>query len=444
MRRLLLTVTLVLAAALAASPRPLAAQGLVRTDPGELVERIAAVAGDSVITLTEMQEYILTLRAQGVLPNDPAQRTAVEEQALEALVDQMLILQEAGQDSTLLPDDNEIQTRVDQLMEQAITQSGGNAQFQQALQREGVTQPEYREFMTQRVRREQIRQLFMASRVREAAPVVVTEAEARALFDEYRDRIGDRPEAITIRQAVIKPVATEAAWARAKDSLDAINARVAAGEDFAELARQHSADGSATAGGDLGWFRRGMMVREFEETAFRLPAGQVSQPVRTEYGWHLIKVERTRPGEVNARHILIRPEAGAEADAQARARAEEFLRRARAGEPVRALLDEFKPELQAEIPDSVSLPRAQMAQALPPEYQQPLTGVTEGQLVGPFQFPVRDQTAWVVVEVTDIRPAGPPTFEELRPQIEQQLNEERQIERILGGLRERYYVEIRN
>jgi peptidyl-prolyl cis-trans isomerase SurA len=443
MRRHLLT-TLVVATALAASPRPVLAQGLVRTDPGETIERVVAVAGDSVITLTELQEYILTLRAQGQLPNDPAQRTAIEEQALESLVDQMLILQEAGQDSTLLPEDAEIESRVDQLLEQAVTQTGGNTAFQQALEREGVTQAEYRELMRQRVRREQIRQLFMAARVRNAAPVAVTEADARELFEELRDQIGQRPEMLTIRQAVIRPQPTEAAWTAAKDSIDAVHARVRAGEDFAELARQHSADGSAESGGDLGWFRRGAMVREFEEIAFRLPAGQVSEPVRTEFGWHLIKVERTRPGEVNARHILIRPESGETADAQARARADEFARRARAGEPVRALLDEFRAELEAAIPDSVQLPRAQMAQALPPEYQQPLSTAKQGEIVGPFPFTVRAQTAWVVAEVTELRAAGTPTFEELRPQIEGRLGEERQIASILEGLRERYYVEIRN
>jgi peptidyl-prolyl cis-trans isomerase SurA len=443
MRRFLLT-SLVALAALAASPRAALAQGLVRTDPGDLIERVVAVAGDSVITLTELQEYIITLRAQGQLPNDPAQRAAIEDQALEALVDQMLILQEAGQDSTLLPEEAEIEARVDQLLEQAVTETGGNAQFQAALEREGVTQAEYRELMRQRVRREQIRQLFMAARVRDAAPVAVTEADARELFEELRDQIGQRPEMLTIRQAVIRPQPTEAAWTAAKDSIDAVQARLQAGEDFAELARQHSADGSAASGGDLGWFRRGAMVREFEEIAFRLPAGQVSEPVRTEFGWHLIKVERTRPGEVNARHILIRPESGEAADAQARAHADDFARRARAGESVRALLTEFQPELEAAIPDSVQLPRAQMAQALPPEYQQPLTGVTQGQIVGPFPFAVRAQTAWVVVEVTELRAAGAPTFEELRPQIEGRLGEERQIASILEGLRERYYVEIRN
>src|SRR5688500_12032179 len=102
MRRLFLPSMLVLAA-VAVTPRGLAAQGLVRTDAGETIERIAAIAGDSVITLTEVQEYVLTLGAQGQLPTDPSLRAEVEEQALESLVDQMLIIQDAAKDSTLLP-----------------------------------------------------------------------------------------------------------------------------------------------------------------------------------------------------------------------------------------------------------------------------------------------------------------------------------------------------
>ena len=443
MRRLFLTSLLVLAA-VAVSPRALAAQGLVRTDPGEMIERVAAIAGDSVITLTELQEYVLTLRAQGQLPTDPSLRAEIEEESLEALVDQMLIVQEAARDSTLLPDDAEVEGRVAQLMESTISQMGGNVAFQAALEREGVTQGEYRELMKQRVRREQIRQLFMASQVRGAAPVAITEAEARALYEESRAQLGERPEMLTIRQIVIRPQPSEEAWTEARDSAVQILAQVRAGTDFGELAGVHSADPSSASGGDLGWFRRGMMVREFEEVAFRLPAGQVSEPIRTEYGWHVIKVERTRPGEVNARHILIRPETGTSAADRARVQADEIARRAKAGEDFRALLTEFAALHEAAIPDSVQMPRAQTAEALPPEYQQPLTGVTEGQIVGPFSFSVRAQTAWVVVEVTEVKPAGIPTFEELRPTIDGRLSEQRQVERILQGLRERYYVEIRD
>jgi len=70
---------------------------------------------------------------------------------------------------------------------------------------------------------------------------------------------------------------------------------IAHGHDFAEMARLHSRDaGSKAEGGDLGYFSRGVTVPPFEEAAFRLKAGEMSQPVRSQFGWHLIKVEDRR------------------------------------------------------------------------------------------------------------------------------------------------------
>lgn len=62
------------------------------------------------------------------------------------------------------------------------------------------------------------------------------------------------------------------------------------GTSFADLAKQHSMCPSGRKGGDLGWFRKGMMVREFEEAAFNHAKGEIVGPVRTQFGWHLIQV----------------------------------------------------------------------------------------------------------------------------------------------------------
>ncbi|NUQ39177.1 MAG: peptidylprolyl isomerase [Caldilineales bacterium] len=134
---------------------------------------------------------------------------------------------------------------------------------------------------------------------------------------------------------------TEQAEADALAQILEVQARLQAGEDFAALATELSEDtGSAAQGGDLGFFGRGMMVPEFEEAAFALEIGAVSEPVRTQFGYHLLRLEERNEetDEVRASHILIRsdtepsPEAVAAAEAAALATIEALRARILAGE----------------------------------------------------------------------------------------------------------------
>ncbi len=91
------------------------------------------------------------------------------------------------------------------------------------------------------------------------------------------------------------PEPSDSAKALARAKAEAILDSIRGGADFEEMAKRYSQDpGSAENGGDLGWFRRGQMVREFEDAAFALPDGAVSDVVETEFGYHIIKVERSR------------------------------------------------------------------------------------------------------------------------------------------------------
>lgn len=120
----------------------------------------------------------------------------------------------------------------------------------------------------------------------------IKEEDVKAYYEAHKTNF-TQPEEVRARHILI-PVAKGAPEAEAKKAEATIRelaAKIKAGADFAEMARKHSQDASAANGGDLGWFGRGVMVKPFEDAAFALKKGEVSQPVRSEFGWHLIQLE---------------------------------------------------------------------------------------------------------------------------------------------------------
>ena len=133
----------------------------------------------------------------------------------------------------------------------------------------------------------------------------VTDAEVRRYYDENKERFR-RTEGARLKVAYIPLTITEADRQAAVQEARRLKAEIAAGADFAEMARVHSTDDSnKDQGGDLGTFGRGQMVPAFDSVAFSLPVGQVSDPVVTQFGVHLVKVDERTGEQVKARHILL-------------------------------------------------------------------------------------------------------------------------------------------
>ena len=125
-----------------------------------------------------------------------------------------------------------------------------------------------------------------------AADVKADDEELRALFEAERERFvtPEKREVSHILISVPPDAGADVAEA-ARTRLSALRSRIEVGESFEDLAREHSDDpGSAASGGVLGFIERGIMVPAFEEAAFSLEPGRLSEPVRSSYGWHLIKV----------------------------------------------------------------------------------------------------------------------------------------------------------
>jgi len=148
---------------------------------------------------------------------------------------------------------------------------------------------------------------FVAFDARQWIADAQAEVSAREIEEYYRANRGDFevPATARVRYTFISTAATAADSAAAMERAQSVRQEIIDGASFSEIARIESDDlMSARQGGALGRFTRGQMVGPFEEAVFALPVGEVSEPVQTEFGWHLIEVLDREEDEVEARHIL--------------------------------------------------------------------------------------------------------------------------------------------
>lgn len=129
------------------------------------------------------------------------------------------------------------------------------------------------------------------------AKVALGDADLKSYYELNRESFKSR-ESVRAQHILIpvSPTAGEAQTAAAKAKADALVAQLRGGADFAKLALENSEDpGSKNNGGDVGWFERGRMVPEFENAAFSIAIGEISEPVKTQFGFHILRVNEKRP-----------------------------------------------------------------------------------------------------------------------------------------------------
>ncbi|HEX2208493.1 MAG TPA: peptidylprolyl isomerase [Longimicrobium sp.] len=406
--------------------------------PGEeLWDGVVAVVGDTTLLRSDLLLAIEAMRAEGrEVPTDPAQYGQLVQQLVDERVNDLLLIEGARAAGETV-NQTEVELAVEDQIRQVRERFPSEAAFNQALAESGRTADSYRAELTRQFADQTLVQRFVRRRMQGMAPPAVTDAEIRAFFEANRARFGTRPASISFQQVLIRPRPSDSARAAALRTATQVLTELGQGGDFEVLARRYGMDGTKDRGGDLGWFRQGQMVREFDQVVFAMRPGQTSGIVETEFGFHIIKLEKARGPERQARHILIRPEiTQADIDA-ARVRADSVANAIRAGAAA--------PELAARYntPDALRFQQNVPVDQLAPAYQTALEGAAPGTVAGPINVEGGPSPAFAVVRVTGRQTSGEYTVDDQRERIRDVLREQRQMQRLIEELRRDMYVSVR-
>jgi peptidyl-prolyl cis-trans isomerase D len=264
------------------------------------------------------------------------------------------------------------------------------------------------------------------SRDKLADQVEVSEAEVEALYEARRAEYAT-PEQVRVRQILFKlsPVAEDETRAEVRQRAEAVLEKVQAGEDFAELARQHSEDETAEQGGDLGAVTRGQMLKPFEDAAFALEPGQVSAIVESPSGLHIIKVESkdeggTRP-LAEVRDEIVSSLRQEKAVGLAQSRAEAARERAAAGEA----LSDLAAEAGLRLLEPPPLTAGETIEGI--GWNLDLTRAALSASPGEVGPVIASGPRFFVFRVTEKIESRVPELSEVRAQVEDELREERAV-----------------
>jgi peptidyl-prolyl cis-trans isomerase C len=252
--------------------------------PQQIPPVVARVNGEE-IPRADFERAVRVLEARAGGPIPPDRRDGILRNVLDQLITYRVLSQEAKR-RNLQATDDEVQGRLAQLRQQFPSEQA----FAAALKERGL---DVKQFTLDAKSDLTVGKLVEAEN-RTAA--LVSEADAKQFYEKNPEQF-KRPEMVRASHILARfpenADATGKQKARAK--IDGVLKEVRAGGDFAELARKHSEDGSAQAGGDLNFFSKEQMVPSFADAAFALPTGQISGVVETQFGYHIIKTTDRRP-----------------------------------------------------------------------------------------------------------------------------------------------------
>jgi len=282
-----------------------------------------------------------------------------------------------------------------------------------------VTEEEVRQFYADDTEKVKVKYLLVPVSQFLQKDIPVSDSEIQAYYQAHQDDF-NVDQSANLSYVVFEKKTSPADEQKTKERLSDIREEIEEGEDFAELAQEFSDDqASAQNGGDLGWFGKGKMIEAFEKASFALKPGEMSEPVKTEFGWHLIKVfdkrKKGKETEIKASHILLKTRISQETFDQLRLEAEEFA-------------DQTRKTDLVEVAGEQNLPVSQTGWFFEGGYIQDIGRNPEVEefafknKIGKASEIIETAEGFYVFQIKERRPAGISPLEEIRGLIKGNLS----------------------
>lgn len=272
--------------------------GIAQPKSGESLDRIIAIVGEDVVMKSDIDGQIASLAQydRKLDLNDKSLR----KQILDGLIDQLLMVYKAKNDSIIVSDD-EVNQRMELHLQTEVRRFGSERRVEQVY---GMSIPRIKNEIKEKIRQSLLVQNLLAVKF---SDIKVSQKEVQDFYRDKGDSIPEMPASYELYHIVKNVKSDDDTKKSAFEFAVKLRDSLLKGSDFAHFAKNYSGDpGTAQDGGELGWFERGKLFPEFEKAAFKLAVNEISLPIETPFGFHIIQTLDKRADAVKTRHILIK------------------------------------------------------------------------------------------------------------------------------------------
>lgn len=265
---------------------------------GETLDRIVAIVGKEIIMKSDIDGRLIMMAQQN--PSLSVNDEKARENVLNTLIEEKLLITKAIEDSIVVSDE-EIDQRWQVFLQTSVRRYGSEKRVEDVY---GMSLTRLKLELKPEIKNQLITSKLVESKF---SGLTVTQKEVEEFYRENKDSIAKVPPSVELYHIVREVEATNTAKKEAYNLAVRVRDSLLNGADFAVLAKKYSGDpGTASDGGNLGWFERGKLFPEFEKEAFKLQIGDISMPVETPFGYHIIETLDKKENSINTRHILFK------------------------------------------------------------------------------------------------------------------------------------------